>query len=163
MPKSAKQMLDIILAAVLVELRKDGTDGNLCSVTKFPGEGVALDYAECGGMLWVRLVSAAPSASFPAPVQSLDNCARSLAFPVEVGLMRPAPIPANFVTGEMDLPSDEDHSAATDRQLDDMQAMYRGLRAAQQEIEYMIVGNYSPQGPTGGTVGGVWSLTVGDD
>jgi hypothetical protein len=162
MPKSAKQMLDILLAAVIVELRKNGTD-DVCSATKFPGEGVALDYADCGGMLWVRLTSAAPSASFPAPVQDLNNCAKSLAFPVEVGLMRPAPIPANFVTGEMDLPDDEDHSAATDKQLDDMEAMYRGIRAAAKDIEYLIVGTYSPQGPTGGTVGGVWSLTVGDD
>jgi hypothetical protein len=159
-------MLDILLAAALVELQKDGSD-DLCAAAVYPGEGVPLDYASvdtgCGGMLWVRLVSAAPSAAFPAPVTSVDNCAKKLAFAVEMGVMRAAPIPDSFVTGEMDLPGDEEHTESAGKQLDDMEAMYRAMRVASADIELMIVGTYSPLGPNGGAVGGVWSLQVGDD
>jgi len=164
--KTAKQMLDILLAAAVVELRKMGDD-ELCASAVYPGEGVPLDYASmdtgCGGMLWVRLTTAYPSASFPSPVQTIDNCARRLAFPVEMGLMRPAPIPENFVTGEMDLPGDAEHDAAATRQLNDMEAMYRAIRVAAEDIELVVVGSYSPYGPVGGTVGGTWSLQIGDD
>lgn len=163
MGMSVKQMMDIVLAAVLVEVNKVHPDDDLCAVAKYPGEGVPLDYAECGGMLWVRMVQANPTRAFPNPVQDLNDCGATLAVPLEVGLMRPAPIPANFVTGEMDLPDDDDHNAAADKQADDMEAMWRGLKVAAQDIEYLLIGSYSPVGPAAGSVGGTWTLTVGDD
>lgn len=162
MRMSAKQMLDVILAACVVELRADGTDGNLCATTKYPGEAAPLDYAECGGMLWVRLGSSAPTTSFPNPEQRPNACATTLAFNVEVGLMRPAPIPEDTL-GNFELPTDEDHSDATDRQLDDMEAVYRGLLVASRQIEMVSIGSYTPVGPVGGTVGGLWTLIVGNE
>lgn len=160
---STKQMMDIVLASVLEEVNKVHPDDTLCAAAKYPGEGVPLDYAECGGMLWVRMVQATPSRAFPQPVTDLNDCGAILAVPLEVGLMRPAPIPADFVTGEMDLPSDDDHNAAADKQADDMEAMWRGLKRAAQDIELLLIGSYSPVGPAAGSVGGTWTLTVGDD
>lgn len=158
----AKEMLDVILAACIVELRADGTDGNLCSTTKFPGESAPLDYAECGGMLWVRLVNSSQTTQFPAPEQRPNVCASTLVYNVEVGLMRPSPIPEDTL-GDFQLPTEEEHSDATDRQLDDMEAVHRGLVRASRDIEMMSIGSYSPVGPIGGTVGGLWTLAVGNE
>lgn len=158
----AREMLDVILAACLVELRADGTDANLCATTKYPGEAAPLDYAECGGMLWVRLDTSAPTTQFPSPEGRPNVCASTLAYRVEVGLMRPSPIPEN-VMGDFQLPTDEEHSAATDLQLDDMEAIYRGLVRASRDIEMVSIGTYAPAGPVGGTVGGLWTLTVGNE
>jgi len=162
MALSAKQMMDIVLAACVVELRADGTDGNLCATAKYPGEAAPLDYAECGGMLWVRLVQTAPTTQFPGPETRPNVCAATLAFNLEVGLMRPAPIPENTL-GDFELPTDQDHSEATDRQMDDMEAVYRGLVRASRDIEMVSIGSYTPTGPIGGTVGGLWTLTVGNE
>lgn len=158
----AKEMLDIILAACVVELRADGTDDKLCAVAKYPGEAAPLDYAECGGMLWVRLVTGAQTTQFPNPEQRPNVCASTLAFNVEVGLMRPSPIPEDIL-GDFELPSDKDHTDATDRQLDDMEAVHRGLVRAARDIEMVSIGSYTPVGPVGGTVGGLWTLTVGNE
>lgn len=162
MELSAKQMMDIVLAAAIVELRADGTDGNLCATAKYPGEAAPLDYAECGGMLWVRLVSSAPSTQFPSSDSTPNVCFAKLAHQLEVGLMRPSPIPEDAF-GDFELPSDEDHSASTDRQMDDMEAIYRALTAAGESIGMVSIGNYTPVGPVGGTVGGTWSLAVGNE
>ncbi len=159
---SAKQMMDVVLAACVVELRADGTDGNLCATTKYPGESAPLDYAECGGMLWVRLVSASPTTQFPNPEGRPNACAQTLAFNLEVGLLRPSPIPENIM-GDFQLPSDEEHAEATDRQMDDMQAVHRGLLRASKDIDMMLIGSYQPVGPIGGTVGGMWTLAVGNE
>lgn len=158
----AREMMDVILAACVVELRADGTDTNLCAVAKYPGESAPLDYAECGGMLWVRLTTANGTTQFPSPDSSPNVCAQTLAFGLEVGLMRPSPIPEDTL-GNFELPTDEDHGEATDRQMDDMQAIYRGLLRASQDIEMVVIGSYNPVGPIGGTVGGMWSVIVGDE
>jgi hypothetical protein len=159
---SAKEMMDIVLAACVVELRADGTDGNLCATTKYPGEAAPLDYAECGGMLWVRLATTAPTTQFPNAESRPNVCASTLAFNLEVGLMRPSPIPEDTF-GDFQLPSDQEHSESTDRQMDDMEAIYRGLVRASRDIEMVSIGSYTPVGPVGGTVGGTWTLVVGNE
>lgn len=158
----AREMMDVVLAACIVELRADGTDANLCAETKYPGEAAPLDYAECGGMLWVRLINSAPTMQFPNPDSTVNTCGATLAHQLEVGLMRPAPIPEDTF-GDFTLPSDEEHNAAADRQMDDMEAIYRGLTRASRDIEMMSVSGYQPVGPVGGTVGGIWTLAVGNE
>lgn len=162
MSMSAKQMMDVVLAACVVELRADGTDENLCATAKYPGEAAPLDYAECGGMLWVRLATSAPSTQFPSPESRPNVCAQTLAHQLEIGLMRPSPIPEDTL-GNFELPTDEDHSAAADRQMDDMEAIYRGIVRAARDIEMVSIGSYTPVGPVGGTVGGMWTLAVGNE
>lgn len=162
MRHTAAEMMDIVLAALVVELRAEGTE-ELCATALYPGDGAPLDYAECGGMLWVRLITAAPSASFPSPNGTVDNCALTLAYQLEVGLMRPSPIPEQFAGGVPELPSDEEHTAATHAQMADMEAMYRAFKVAARDIEMVLVGSYTPTGPIGGTVGGAWTLSVGNE
>jgi hypothetical protein len=162
MRHTAAEMMDIVLASLVVELRADGTE-EVCAAALYPGDGAPLDYAECGGMAWVRLITAAPSTSFPAPNGSVDNCALTLAYNLEVAVMRPAPIPEQFAGGVPDLPTDAEHTAATHAQLADMEAMYRAFKRAAKDIEMTLVGSYTPVGPIGGTVGGSWTISVGNE
>jgi len=161
MRRPAKEMMDILLAQLVVDVRASGDD-QLCAQALYPGEGAPLDYAECGGMLWVRLITAAPSTSFPSPNNSVDNCTATLAYQLEVGLMRPAPIP-DEVLGDFELPDDEEHTAAAHRQMDDMELMYGAFAKVRRHIEMVLVGSYTPFGPAGGTVGGTWTLFVGNE
>lgn len=155
------QMTDILLAHLTVELGKDGTGENICSMTKQPGDSVALDYAECGGMAWVRLVQTTTTVSGYLPDVTADHCFWDLAHTLELGVMRPAPIP-EAIMSTVDLPDDEELSAAADAQYKDMKAMHRAIVAARKDFD-LLAGSYAPLGPTGGTVGGTWSLTVTEE
>lgn len=154
-------MMDVLLAALVVELRTDGTE-DVCAAALYPGDSVPLDYADCGGMAWVRLVDAGPTISFPNTDVTADSCHWSLAFQVEMGVMRPSPIPEN-VMNSAELPDDAENTAAAKRQLQDMMAMHRALLTARDDIDLMAPGRYTPVGPVGGTVGGTWAVTVGAD
>lgn len=161
----ASQMLLILLDAFNEELIRDGSREELCALTIYPGNAIVIDYGAgegCGGMGWVRLVSSAPTVRFPNADLSVDNCTYSLAHVVEIGLMRPAPLPGEFA-GEISLPDDEEHRAASVRQIDDMELMHRALKEARNDIPLTVIGGYTPLGPEGGAVGGTWSITVGDD
>lgn len=154
--------MTILLSNVMDELQKPGQNASLCAVTLMPGNEVPYDYGQesCGGMLWVRLVSANPSAEFPLADVTASNCASTLAYPCEVGIMRPAPL-AEMVNDELILPNDTDNSEATEQQLLDMESMYRALIALGDNVENVLPGTYFPLGPEGGVVGGRWTFTIG--
>lgn len=156
-------LLNIVHAALVVELREAGLDEDLCANAIYPGESVPGDYGveSCGGMAWVRLASANPTATFPAPVATPDNCNYTLAFPLEMGVMRPSPIPDGTLN-EVELPGDEAHNEAAHKQFADLHAMHRAIKRAQEDIEMLVIGTYTPVGPVGGIVGGTWTLTVGN-
>lgn len=156
------QALDILLAALVVELREDGTDEEICSFTKQPGEAVSLDYAECGGMAWVRFVGAVPSISGFAPDVTATSCFWNLSHTVEMGVMRKAPI-ADDILNTVDLPDEAELNAASDKIVNDMSAMARAIKRAQREGVELLPGGYTPVGPIGGTVGGTWALTVAEE
>jgi hypothetical protein len=163
MSNTIREMMDILLAALVVSLREAGGE-EVCSTAIYPGDSVALDYAECGGMAWVRLATANPSRVFPTPVNDLSACASSLAYTVEMGVMRSAPLAtALLADAGVDLPDDSENTASAYEVLDDVDAMYKAIQMAARDIEYLIPGSYTPVGPVGGAVGGTWSLTVGDD
>lgn len=163
MRHTAKEMMDIVLANLVVQMRKAGTE-DLCATSLYPGEAAPLDYAECGGMLWVRLITSYETASFPAPNNDPGLCNQTtLAYQLEVAVMRPAPIPDDFTGGFVDLPDDAEHTASTHHQMDDMEAMHEALRKARKDIEQVAIGSYTPVGPVGGTVGGSWTLVVGNE
>jgi hypothetical protein len=160
---TAKEMMDIVLAAQVVEFRKAGTD-DLCAMSLYPGEAAPLDYAECGGMLWVRLITAYKTSTFPAADNGVNKCAQTtLALSLEIAVMRPAPIPDDFTGGFADLPDDAEHTASTHSQLDDMEAMERAITKASKHLGQTVVGSYTPVGPVGGTVGGSWQIVVGNE
>lgn len=156
--------MDVLLAALVVELRADGaTDEEMCAVAVYPGAGVPLD-SSCGITAWVRLVEAAPTTAFPAAGfgnQRGNVCWWNLLATVEIGVLRPSPIPEEILSS-IDLPDSEEHTAAAHKQLDDMEAMNRAIITARKEVEELVPVNYSPVGPDGGLVGGTWALTIGD-
>ena len=153
-------MMDVLLADIMEEI---GDTTGFCATTLYPGEQAPFDYGSCGGVAWVRLVSAHPSSTFPSPVASIDVCAAELAFPLEVGVMRPAPMMTTR-NGEAILPTDSANIDATHKQNDDMKAMYRAIERLRSHTDFLLVGSYTPQGgSTAEIVGGTWSLTVGED
>lgn len=161
----ASEMMLVLLDALNEELIRDGSRDELCSLTIQSGNAVVIDYGTgegCAGMGWIRLVSSAPTVRFPAADVSVDNCMYSLAHVIEMGLMRPSPLPDEFA-GTVSLPDDEEYKETALRQSDDMDLMYRAMQAARNSIPLSVVGTYTPQGPDGGAVGGTWSITVGDD
>lgn len=155
------QMTDILLAHLQVELAKESTEEQLCSFTKQPGDSVALDYAECGGMAWVRHVTSSPSINGYTNDVTPDSCFWGMAHTVEMGVMRKAPIPEQ-VLNTIDLPDDAELSAAADRLMADMAAMNRAIQGARGEFD-LLAGTYTPVGPVGGTVGGTWSMVLGEE
>lgn len=157
------EMLDILLASLIVELRKDNVLDDVCTASLYPGDAVPIDYAECGGMAWVRFLGANPSASFPTPDITVNNCASTLAFSVEMGVLRKAPIAESVLNADIDLPSEEENTQSAQEQADDVERMYRAIQLAARDIDFVVAGSYVPTGPDGGVVGGAWTLTVGAD
>lgn len=114
-----------------------------------PGAQVAWDDC-CDGQLWVRLAGLSPA---PKP-QAQTNCVVPFYFAeVELGLLRCASV------------VDEDGTPPTPTQLEmeglaglsDLGAM---LQAIQCNPNTREVRRYTPQGPQGGCVGGVWTFQV---
>lgn len=162
--KTISQMMDILLAEVIAELRRrDRLDG-LCAKSLYPGASVPPDYAlECEGMAYVQMMTAAPSATFPSPSQDINNCSYSLAYTVNVGIVRGVKIPEQGSRGGFVLPSDEDNTEATYAQMEDMDIMHTAIRNASKDIDYLLLGNYASEGPEGGAVVGYWTVQIGNE
>jgi hypothetical protein len=157
------QMTAALLESLTQQIRAAGKQDNYCSLTVQPGNAVVFDFGPesgCGGIAWVRLISANPSVAFPSADVSLDSCAFSLAFTVEMGMVGPAPVLENTL-GQFTPPDDIELFDASMRQMDEMQMMYDALKAAR--IPQKIIGSYAPQGPEAGVMGGVWTVTVGGE
>ena len=160
-----REMLAVLLQELSSGLDEAGLLESMCAITVNPGNAVPVDYVggdECGGMAWVRHVSSSPTVRFPNADVSVDNCAYSLAHMIEVGVIRPAPIPESDGS-TIDLPDDVAHFNSAMELADDMILMKEAIQRAAKSIDFVILGSYVPVGPEGGAVGGTWSLTVGDD
>lgn len=121
-----------------------------------PGQQVAWDYQT--GMAWVRLESVVPSAVFPNQSFELNNCGTTLAAEIEIGVLQCAPMP-----GADGSPPDQLQKFESARlQLATMAAMRAAILCCADDDDLdLILGDYEPQGPNGGLVGGVWNLSVG--
>ena len=127
-------------------------DGCFCGV--LPGDNVAWDYGN--GMAWVRLVDAYPSTTFPAPnTTPRGSCAAMLVGTLEVGLLQCAPT----LRADGSLPTQAEQFEATRLQLAGMRAMHQAIACC--DINLIVLGNYTPQGPQGVMVGGTWQINVG--
>jgi hypothetical protein len=160
-----REMLAIVLEELTDVLKDADQYDSMCAVTVYPGIAVPVDYVggdECGGMAWVRHVSSNPTSRFPNADITVDNCAYSLAHTMEVGIVRPSPIPESDGS-TVDLPDDAAHMDSAFDIADDMMLMKLAIQNAAKTIDFVILGSYSPLGPEGGAVGGTWSLVVGDD
>ena len=158
-----KEMMDILRTALTAELEKLDPEGEnpLCANALYPGDSVPIDYAECGGMAWVRLVTTVPSVAGSGYDITAASCYWGLAHQLELGVMRKAPIPETILS-TMELPDDAENTNATYAQLDDMKAMHRTILYARSRFD-LLPADYTPVGPVGGAVGGTWALTVSEE
>lgn len=161
MMMTPQEMLAELLECLTAEIKAKGREDRYCSITVQPGNAVVFDFAdECAGTAWIRMVSANPTVSFPTPATSVDNCVQTLAFTVEVGMIGPAP-QLDDTLGEFIVPDDVEMFEASMRQLEELQMMYDAIRKA--DIPEKVIGDYAPQGPEGGVMGGTWTVVVGGD
>jgi len=129
-------------------------DGCFCGV--LPGDQAVWDYGN--GMAWVRLVDVYPSTTFPsANTTPRGSCSAYLAATLEVGLLQCAP--GLSATGN--LPTQADQFEATRLQLAGMRAMQQAIACC--DLDLVVLGTYSPQGPQGNMVGGTWTINVGSE
>lgn len=125
-----------------------------CFCGMFPGDNAVWDYSD--GLAWVRLVDVYPSTVFPsANTTPRVSCSAMLAATLEVGLLQCAP----GMGGDGSLPTQEQQFEATRLQMAGMRAIQQAIACC--DIELMVLGTYTPQGPQGGLVGGYWQLNVG--
>lgn len=159
MKASPALLMQIGIDALNEELTRRETREGLCMVGLLHGEQVIIDYGmeSCGGMAYVRLVTAVTTATFPNAATA-GTCASDLAYSMEMGIHRPA-VPFDG----KNLPDADEQSAGTVLALDDMLAMHAALREVEARAENFVLGAYTPAGPAGGVLGGTWSFTVGEE
>lgn len=158
----------ISLAACLCYEMEAANGPSLCSCGLVTGE-VALDYCHggcdgtgCGGQAWVRFTDAYLSSTFPLQNSDLANCKAPLAFTLEVGVARCAPLGENSAVNGYSPPNTAQNVAAVRLQLADMAAMRRAIQCCfgDNERDY-IMGAYTQIDVNGGgCVGGTFSVSV---
>ena len=135
----------------------DGADP-VCFCGVVPGEAMAIDYVEsCDdtcGMAWVRLIAVVPANGFGIPNTNTGNCGAALGIDIEVGMARCFPTPDDGG------PPDAETQLAIAAQVNaDMMVMRRAIACCPGSRDWVIDG-YSPFGPQGGSIGGIWGLSL---
>lgn len=126
----------------------------VCFCGVVPGAETILDFSQ-GGQAWVRLQTAFPSRTFPEQDQTLRSCQAGLAYTVEIGIVRCAPM----MSDDGEPPTLEEQFEATRLQLADMEAMRAALQCCLRKKDSLL-GAYIPIGPEGGALGGAWTVYV---
>lgn len=135
------------------ELTARGLMPGDCFCGMFPGDNAVWDYTN--GLAYVRLVDSYPSTAFPAAnTTPRGSCSAMLAATLEVGLLQCAPA----MSGTGVLPTQEEQFEATRLQIAGMRAMQQAIACC--DLDLVVLGTYTPQGPQGGLVGGYWQLNV---
>lgn len=161
--RALPEMMAALLEALTAEIRAAGKEDDFCAVTIYPGTAVPVDFgpeSDCRGTAWVRLAGANPSVSFPAADNRVNNCSYSLAYTVEMGMVGPAPVLEDSL-GRFTVPDDVEQFEASMRMMDELEMMHRAIKAA--GIDQMVLGDWTPQGPEGGVMGGLWTMQIGGD
>lgn len=142
------------------QIKDDGLcDVSFCGIV--PGEAAAGDYFNCGGnangMAWVRLTTAYMATEVGVTDLTVGNCAKTLGFEVELGIMRCAAVAS--VNGVP--PSPRVVSEATAQQIADMETMFRTVRCCNAiSNKDHVIGSYQPLGPEGGVLGGILTVSL---
>lgn len=163
-----KAMMGALIGHYEDVLTEAGIRDQLCALSIYPGIGVPFDYAadseDCsGGMGWIRMFSSFPSNLYPTPENSLrGSCTAPLAFMVEIGLVRPAGV-LDTDLGGVTIPSPEEEFDLSMALIDDMMLMKEAVTRTKATYSDIILGAWTPSGPDGGAVGGVWTLTLSAD
>ena len=150
------------LSTVLDSVHRHLGYEDLCIKFLSPGEDVDLDHitgGDCKGMVYVRLVTAFQSATFPVASEA-STCDLPLAFECEVGVARPFPF-STGLDGKPILPTAVEYAEKAKVQYADMLAMRDAVKGL--DVEESQLGTYTPFGPDGYTYGGIWSFWLGED
>lgn len=143
-----------IASCLCLELADAVREGNAqpCICTVMPGAVVAFDYCEEGGMAWARLAGI-------LPVENTQpyTCAVEYDVTVEIGILRCAP----GLGEDGELPTMPEQLAASMQQQFEMGLMHKVLSccATTASFDGPAINGYTPVGPDGGCVGGVWTAT----
>lgn len=134
---------------------RDMAEPCFCGV--MPGDEAPLVYCNAcqGGQAWVRLVGVGePAGDLSIPT---NTCAGIIVVQIEMGM----------VSGFMGLSEDGEpvdfaaQLAATERQIDEMDAMYHVLTCCSLSMKEKVSAlAYAPYGPEGGCLGGIWTGVV---
>lgn len=147
-----------LVGCVNAELEKSGLE-SVAFAGLMPGNQTIHEWCgeDCGGgQLTVRLITEFPTSSFPDQNGEAWTSQMTLAYTLEVEIMRCMPIPEDGQPLSM-----EHQLSAARAQLADMAAMRRAICACFQSREKAFaLGQYTPVGPQGGCVGGNWTVTV---
>lgn len=130
-----------------------GVIGGAIAPLDFCGE---CDSGACG-QAWVRL-SSMSEVQFTVDTGGVgpSTCATPLEATVEVGVTRCAPT----MDSEGNPPSMAEQLAAAEAQTADMMAALRAIRCCYDGEGEMTVESWTPIGPDGICMGGVWSITI---
>jgi hypothetical protein len=127
-----------------------------------PGALPVLDHVgngkECDEMI-INVTNGFPTNGFPI-IDQFGTCGSAMAFEVQLGVFRCAPVPAGKLPQNFKLPTPVQQLNATRLHLADMQAMKRALACCLKNYEY-VIRTWLPYGPAGGAVGGAWLVAVG--
>lgn len=153
-----KSLTDLSTCLCSEILDPDNGVPDVCFCGVIPGEAASAMYGgncktKCG-MAWVRLMTAYPA---PGPGQqgaiTPGNCATGIGYEVEVGMLRCTPV------GTADTPpKDAELLAAAQLQYADMMVMRKAIACCASKDWALTA--YNPAGPSGGLVGGFWSVAM---
>jgi len=124
------------------------------------GATVPIDYVgTCSGkqgMAWVRLASVAPVVTY-SESGTIVPCGMPLTATVDIGITRIAPT----LNARGELPTVEAQEAAALLTTNDMSAVYHAITCcfAPNSRDVRVL-TWTPVGPEGGAVGGVWTVEV---
>lgn len=153
------EMIDGLLAVI----RERGWT-EPCLLALMPGADVPFDYCDnddCGegGMAWVRLVLVSPLLNADGTVTA--SCTTGMDISFEMGMLVGAPRMTQ-VGDQFVPPTAEENIMASLRQYEQMDAMYEALTCTELSSGFRpAIVNYTPVGPQGGCVGGIWTATIG--
>jgi hypothetical protein len=159
-------MIDLA-ACLCTEIQQSGLP-EPCQCGVMPGGDAILDYCGecdgdgCGGQAWVRLSGAFPSTRFPAVQDAAASCVTPLAFVIEVGIARCAPVGTVSTVQGFAPPTLEQQIEAVRLQTADMSAMKRAVSCCLEnkysDLTYTL-GVYTPI--SGGDCNaGTWLISV---
>lgn len=113
------------------------------------------DCEDACGEMWVRVATMYPSTSTGVAEVGQVNCHTSLGLDIEIGAIRCFEMHEG---GEA--PTAAELLAANMQSMDDAAAIYRAIVCCN-HFPDVVVGQWTPIGPEGGMVGGIWTLAVG--
>jgi hypothetical protein len=138
----------------------------VCRAAIVPGVIAVLDSCgscaegECGGQVWVRLVSEFPSSVFPQPDTSAQACDAPLAFQIEVGIARCLPVGTTSQLSGFIPPTQEQQERAAKLQDDDKNALKDAIRQVAEDADVAyVLGTYQSVATQADCGGGVWTVT----